>query len=176
MKIRIISFFLVSVLTGCITQKISNSHNKSSSISASIDLTKVVDDKLSIIINPDRITTEVATYRLPRIVQGTYSISDFGRFIEAFKAFDYNGKELIVSKPDINTWVINDAKNLDKITYLVNDTFDIEKSNDDNVPLSPSGTNIETENYVLNLHGLIGFFDSLKNAQYELNIISPINF
>lgn len=175
MKIIIASFFLVSVLIGCTTQKILNSNGESSTVSASIDLTKVVDDKLPIIINPGIITTEVATYRLPRIVQGTYAISDFGRFIEDFKALDYYGKELTVTKSGINTWVITDAKKLDKIVYLVNDTFDIEKSSISLIPLSPSGTNIEPKNYVLNLHGLIGYFDSLKEARYELSITSPIN-
>lgn len=176
MKNRIILTFLTLVLIGCVSYKKSNSQITKTSIKASIDLTKVVDDKLPIIINPGIITTEVATYRIPRIIQGTYSVSDFGRFIKDFKALDYNGKELIVTKPDINTWIINDAKNLDKITYLVNDTFDIENSNDSLIPLSPSGINIEPKNYVLNLHGLIGYFDSLKKAQYELSITSPIHF
>ena len=40
-------------------------------------------------------------------------------------------------------------------------------------PFSPAGTNIEADNYVLNLHGFIGYFDSLKNAQYELDVTAP---
>ena len=176
MKNRVILTLLALVLAGCVSQKKSNSPTTNTSIKASIDLTKVVDDKLPIIINPGIITTKVATYRLPRIVQGTYAISDFGRFIEDFKALDYYGKELTVTKSGINTWVITDAKKLDKIVYLVNDTFDIEKSSVSLIPLSPSGTNIEPKNYILNLHGLIGYFDSLKEARYELSITSPINF
>ena len=145
-------------------------------IKTSLDLTKVVDDKLPVVINPGRITTETVTYRLPRIVQGTYSVSDFGRYVENFKAFDYNGKEMKVSKLDINSWTINNAKYLDRITYLVNDTYDIEKTSDFDVPLSPHGTNIELENYVLNLHGFIGYFDTLKTNEYQLSVTAPIDF
>jgi predicted metalloprotease with PDZ domain len=67
---------------------------------------------------------------------------------------------------------------LDKITYLVNDTFDIEKTGGigEDIPFSPAGTNIEPSNYVLNLHGFIGYFDHLKNSQYTLDITSPATF
>ena len=62
------------------------------------------------------------------------------------------------------------------MTYFVNDTFDIENSGELPTPFSPSGTNIEPENFVLNLHGFIGYFDSLKNSQYYLNIIASATF
>ncbi|NND52576.1 MAG: peptidase M61, partial [Flavobacteriaceae bacterium] len=39
-----------------------------------------------------------------------------------------------------------------------------------------SGTNIEPDNYVLNLHGFIGYFDALKNGQYNLDISAPAEF
>ncbi|NNF85953.1 MAG: peptidase M61, partial [Winogradskyella sp.] len=44
------------------------------------------------------------------------------------------------------------------------------------VPFSPAGTNIEPDNYVLNLHGFIGYFDSLKNNQYTLDVTAPATF
>jgi len=129
-------------------------------------------------INPGRFTTETVTYRLPRVVQGTYSVSDFGKYIEDFKAYDYDGNELTVSKVDTNTWTISEASKLDKIEYYVNDTFDIESSGGigGENPFSPAGTNIEDDNYVLNLHGFIGYFDSLKNNQYALDVTAPATF
>jgi len=147
-------------------------------IKTALDLTAVVDDKVPVTINPGRFTTETVIYRLPRVVQGTYSVSDFGKYIDDFKAFDYNGNELATSKVDTNTWTITDATNLDKIEYYVNDTFDIETSGGigGEQPFSPAGTNIETDNYVLNLHGFIGYFDSLKNNQYALDVTAPSDF
>ena len=67
-------------------------------------------------------------------------------------------------------------QNLDKITYLVNDTFDVESNKEITTPYSMAGTNIEPDNYVLNLHGFIGYFDSLKNNQYKLDITSTKRF
>ncbi|MCF7569363.1 peptidase M61 [Sabulilitoribacter arenilitoris] len=141
-------------------------------IETAIHLDKVVDDKAPVTINPGRFTVETVTYRLPKVIQGTYSISNFGSYVEDFKAYDYKGNEMVVTKTDTNSWTINDATKLDKITYLVNDTFDIEQEGGigKDTPFSPAGTNIEANNYVLNLHGFIGYFDSLKNSQYKLDV------
>ena len=69
------------------------------------------------------------------MIPGTYQVSDFGNFIDDFKAFDYSGNEIPVSKIDANSWAINNAINLDKITYLVNDTFDVEVNGDFPTPI-----------------------------------------
>ncbi len=166
-------------LVGCnSTKKVSNDLATKNSIVSAIDLTQVVNDKAPVTINPGRFTIETVTYRLPRVVQGTYSVSDFGKYVDDFKAFDYKGNELAVKKADVNSWTISDATNLDKIMYYVNDTFDIEVAGGigKDTPFSPSGTNIESTNYVLNLHGFIGYFDSLKTNQYKLNITAPASF
>ncbi|AXT19946.1 peptidase M61 [Flavobacteriaceae bacterium AU392] len=143
-----------------------------------IDLINVKEDRVPVVINPGRFTTESITYRLPKVVQGTYSVSDFGKYVDDFKAIDYDGNELVVNKIDTNTWTINNATKLDKIEYLVNDTFDIETRGGigGDQPFSPSGTNIAPDNYVLNLHGFIGYFDTLKTNQYSLDVISPTDF
>ena len=159
-------------------KKTNNDLATSSPIETSINLIAVKDDKLPVVINPGRFLVETVTYRLPRVVQGTYSVGDYGKYIDSFKAFDYKGNELAFEKVDTNSWVINNATSLDYITYLVNDTFDIEKEGGigKEEPFSPAGTNIEPDNYVLNLHGFIGYFDSLKNNQYKLDVTGPASF
>jgi predicted metalloprotease with PDZ domain len=148
------------------------------SIVTTIDLSAVVDDKVPVTVNPDKFTEETATYRLPKVVQGTYAVSNFGKYVDDFKAFDNNGKELLVSKVDTNSWMILNAPDLDYVTYNVNDTFDIETMGGlgGDTPFSPAGTNIEPDNYVLNLHGFIGYFDSMKNASYSLDVTAPADF
>lgn len=173
------ALFAGIILASCTATKPSgNDLATSLPIETSINLSKVENDKAPVIINPGRFTTETVTYRIPKVVQGTYSISNFGKYIDDFKALDYKGNELTFTKTDTNTWTISNAKQLDKITYWVNDTYDTEVSGrigSDN-PFSPGGTNIEPENYVLNLHGFIGYFDSLKNSQYKLDITAPADF
>ncbi|MBF8151031.1 peptidase M61 [Winogradskyella sp. F6397] len=150
----------------------------SNPIETALDLTAVNNDRVPVTINPGRFTSETVTYRLPRVVQGTYSVSDFGKYIDDFKAIDYDGNELSATKVDTNTWTIADAKDLDKIEYYVNDTFDTETSGGigGEEPFSPAGTNIEEDNFVLNLHGFIGYFDSLKNNQYAVDVTAPATF
>lgn len=180
MNTRIFGAFLIgALLTSCSSTK--NSANDlaiSNPIETAIHLDKVSDDKAPVEINPGRFTTETVTYRLPKVIQGTYAVSSFGRYIDDFKAFDYEGNEMPATKIDDNSWTINNAKKLDKITYLVNDTYDIEINGGigKDVPFSPGGTNIEPENYVLNLHGFIGYFDSLKNNQYKLDVTGSADY
>ena len=147
-------------------------------IEATIDLSKIDNDRAPVTIDPGRFTAKEVTYRLPRVVQGTYSVSDFGKYIDDFKAFDYSGNEMEVIRLDVNSWKIENAKKLDKISYLVNDTFDIEEEGGigKDQPFSPSGTNIEPENYVLNLHGFVGYFDTLKSNQYKVNVTANADF
>ncbi|WMI65536.1 peptidase M61 [Aestuariibaculum sp. YM273] len=167
------------LMASCGTSKTSSSDLAvNAPIETSINLSHVVNDKAPVTINPGRFTTQTVIYRLPRVIQGTYSVSDFGKYVDDFKAFDYDGNEMPVVKTDENTWTIDNAKKLDKITYLVNDTFDIEEVGGigEEQPFSPAGTNIEQTNDVLNLHGFIGYFDSLKSNQYKLDVTVPSNF
>ncbi len=167
-------------LVGCNSAKklTKNDFAEQNPIVSTVNLTQVNEDKVPVTINPGRFRTDKVVYRLPRVVQGTYSVSDFGKYVDGLKALDYDGNELPVKKIDTNTWEISEASKLDKITYLVNDTFDIEKSGGigGETPFSPAGTNIENTNYVLNLHGFIGYFDSLKNNQYALDVVAPKEF
>ncbi len=141
-----------------------------------IDLTQVVDDKVPVIIKPDHFKKDTVIYRMPKVIPGTYAISDFGNFIEDFKAFNNKGEELEVSHSDQNSWVITNATELDKITYLVNDTFDVENSGEIATPFSPSGTNISEDNFVLNFPGFIGYFESFEHNQYKVDITAPSSF
>jgi len=146
------------------------------SIKTSIDLTNIVDDKAPVTIDPEDFKQDVVIYRLPKVIPGTYRISDFGVFIDDFKAYDHNGEEMEFTKTDSNSWTIPNATELDKISYWVNDTYDVENTPGLTTPFSPSGTNIEAENFVLNLPGFIGYFEDFESNQYFLDITSPANF
>ncbi len=142
----------------------------------SLDLTKVKDDQLEVsLIVPD-IKEKNITYFIPKIIPGTYSISDFGRFIKKFQAFDKNGKKLKVKRLDKNSWRIKKANRLHKVSYWVEDTYDAEDMGDQEIyPMS--GTNIEEDkNIVINTHGFFGYFEGMKSLPYEVNITRPENF
>ncbi|WP_372936923.1 peptidase M61 [Seonamhaeicola sp.] len=173
------AIFAVILMASCSTTKqTANDLAINSPIETTIDLSNVQDDKAPVTINPGRFTQETVTYRLPKVIPGTYAVSNFGKYVENVKAYNYKGEEMAVTKLDDNSWSITGAKALDKITYFVNDTYDEETEGGigKKVPFSPAGTNIESENFVLNLHGFIGYFDSLKNNQYKVNVTAPADF
>jgi predicted metalloprotease with PDZ domain len=144
-------------------------------IKTSINLTTVTDDRLLVQLDPGMFSqdTDTVLFRLPRVVQGTYAISNFGTFAEGFKAFSYDSLEMEVAKADSNTWAIPNARNLDRIEYYVNDTFDIEQTGKP-TPFSPSGTNISEDVFVLNLHGFVGYFEGRDDHGYEITMTYPV--
>lgn len=150
--------------------------SKKEKIEVTINLNDVKDDQVLVTVKAPKIKTDEITYSLPKTVPGTYSTDDYGKYIADFKAYDSKGNLLTTSKTDDNTWVIKNAKSLLKITYLVNDTFDTEKGRGfgkDDV-FSPAGTNIDAnKNFMLNLHGFVGYFQDKKEVPYTVAITHP---
>ena len=162
----------ILVLQGCGATKTLVSADKASII-AKIDLINVEDDKVNVVLDPAAFVTDTVSFFIPKTVPGTYSDDNYGKYIEQFKALDYKGGELKVEKLDDNTWRIVNAKDLDKIDYWVNDTYDTEVEVKEPV-FSPSGTNIlKGKNFMLNLHGFVGYFNGLEEIPYSLEISAP---
>lgn len=139
----------------------------------SIDLTKAKNDRLPVEIMLPPIEKEMVEYHLPKIVPGTYSISDFGRFVDEFQAFDKDGNLLESENISTNKWIIKDATKLDKITYWMEDSFDEFDGYGSNKLFEPGGMSIEAENdvYVMNTFGFVGYVDGYKFNPYTLTII-----
>ena len=153
---------------------IAQTASKSNAYKFSIDLVNVNDDKVKVELLTPAITKIAITYYIPKIVPGTYSEYDYGRYIEQFKAFDKKGDTLKVVKTDVNSWTISHADKLYKLSYFVNDTYD--DSTTKQVIFEPAGSNIQKDtNYVINNHCFLGYFDDMKNISYEVNIKHPAN-
>ena len=168
MKKLFIAVVTIAFLGSCAT---SNVNKKDTTIEVAIDLNTVVDDKIMVEVNPKKITENSVVYQIPAIVPGTYAMSDYGKFVSDVKAYDYDGKEMTVTSVDVNSWQIDNAQQMDKITYWVEDTFDSEKEHNIYVM---AGTNIEEgKNFFLNLPGFVGYFKGKKENAYNLTISHP---
>jgi predicted metalloprotease with PDZ domain len=78
-------------------------------------------------------------------------------------------------KKDENSWLIKDAKNIGRISYWVEDSWDTEQK--EKFVFEPAGTNIEqNENFVINTHGFFGYFEGMKTVPYRLAISKPNGF
>ena len=138
-----------------------------------IDIDNIVNDQVFVKVFPPKITSDTLVYNIPKIVPGTYSISDFGRFIDSLKAIDSKGAELSVQRLDDNRWSVANASQIQYLSYWVNDTFDDPSAG----IFEPAGTNIEAgENVVLNAFAFVGYFDNLKNMPFKLSVKKPEKF
>lgn len=140
-----------------------------------VDLTKVTDDKINVELAVPPIKSAEITFYLPKIVPGTYSIADYGRFVSNLKALDKKGAALPVEHINDNAWKIKNASKLVKITYTVDDTYDTELTAD---PIfQPAGTNIEADkNFIINTSGFFGYFEGMKNIPFTFNVIRKKEF
>lgn len=148
------------------------------SIKTTIDLVNVKDDKVAVTMEFPKMKSGDVKFHFPKTVPGTYSVDDYGRFIEGIKFLDNKGKELTYTKVNDNTYSLKNAQNLNKITYLVNDSFDDEMdSSKHKAVFSPSGTDIEEGKiYLINTHGFVGYIDNMQDVPYQLVIQKPANF
>lgn len=172
MKLFLKLFLITLFFYGCKSSQI----NKSTPVNqVEIDLVNIINDQVSVSFTIPPAKEDKLIYYMPKTVPGTYSTDNYGKYISSLKAFDKSGNKLQVNQINLNSWEINNATKLHKISYLVEDTYDSEfGQNDDEVVFSPSGTNIlQNENFVLNLHGFIGYFEKLQNNPYSLSIKHP---
>ncbi|RFP63852.1 peptidase M61 [Hymenobacter lapidiphilus] len=137
-----------------------------------LDFARVVNDRVKVVIQTPVIQEEQATYVMPAVVPGSYSKKDYGRFITSFKAFDKNGKALKVKNDGPNLFVISNARQLARLEYLVDDTWDAKQ--DDQFIFQPGGTNIDAgRNFTLNHYGFYGYFEGHKLQPYEVTVEKP---
>ena len=148
---------------------------KGSSYQYTVDLTRVVQDKVFVELLSPKISSSEIIFYLPKIIPGTYAIADYGRFVSDFKPMDKKGKDLPHERVNDNTWKIKNASRLQKISYWVSDSYDTELSGPS--IFQPAGTNIEeNKNFLLNTSGFFGYFENMKEEPIVLNVIRPENF
>jgi predicted metalloprotease with PDZ domain len=138
-----------------------------------VDLENIVQDRVYVELLTPEIKRNTIRFYIPKVVPGTYQIADFGRFIRDFTATDKEGNVLHAERTDINTFVIHDARDLHKISYWVDDTFDNSIGSS---VYGMSGTNIEEgRGIVFNAHGFLGYFEDMKEMQFEMTIKKETN-
>lgn len=175
MKKQLCILILASVIWSCKTNYSSTASIKET-VQATIKLNEVKNDKVLVTILSPKIKVDQVDYHIPKIIPGTYSEDNYGKYVEDVKAYDAKGNLMVVIKKDDNTWTISNAKKLKKITYWVNDTFDTEKGEGfGNTDIfSPAGSNIkENINFMINMHAFVGYFQDKKDIPYEVTVLHP---
>lgn len=162
----------LGVLIGVISCK-TVSQKENDLVVVDVFLHEVENDRVKVSVDPGPISSDSIKFYLPKTVPGTYAINDYGQFSSDLVALDYDGNEMEATRNDDNTWVITNSSNFDKLTYYVDDTFDMEGEGG---VFSPAGTNFEAGyNFMLNLHAMVGYFENAKEIPYKINIHRPSN-
>ncbi|MDB5121482.1 MAG: putative protease with the C-terminal domain [Sphingobacteriales bacterium] len=141
--------------------------------SYTLDLKNVVRDKVSVDLIVPELAGKEAIFSFAKAIPGSYAQKDYGRFIENLIAFDKNGVKLKIVKLNNNQYQINNANQLRRISYEVNDTWDEKHKN---FIFQPGGSNIEAgKNFVLNNYAFCGYFENQTNIPFEISIQKPAN-
>jgi predicted metalloprotease with PDZ domain len=141
----------------------------------SINLNDVNDHELAVTLLTPEIDKNEIIFRMPKMVPGTYHVYNFGRFVSDFTAYNKDGNKLPVEQIDTSSWKISGADKLQKITYKVRETWHPE--NNKNFVFEPAGTEFNAgKDYVLNNHAIFGYFDEMKNMEYDIDITKPLGF
>ncbi len=111
-------------------------------------------------------------YEMARVVPGTYSISDFGQFVNNIKAFDHNGETLDLEQLSVNRWYVEDGEALYKLSYTISETFGNESVD----IFEPSGTTFRDSVALLNLFAMVGYIKDHGHQNYELTVQKPRSF
>jgi predicted metalloprotease with PDZ domain len=137
-----------------------------------IDLINVADDKVKVQIKTPSVKEAEILFSFPKVIPGSYSEKNYGRFIEKFTAFDAAGKELKVKKENVAQYSIKGADKLARIEYLVNDSWD-EQDKKAHI-FEPGGSNIDAgRNFVLNNFAFLGYLEGYKMLPYEIELVKP---
>ncbi|MEQ8926213.1 MAG: peptidase M61 [Fulvivirga sp.] len=139
-----------------------------------INLNSIEDDSLFVEVIVPRIQSKnEIKFHFASIIPGVYSESNYGRLVGSFKPYDKKNNLLKFQKEGPNTWIIEEASKLVKITYRVSDTYDLSSSPQ---VFPPAGTNFEESNVILNAQGYVGFLEGYKNVSFNINITKPDHY
>lgn len=139
------------------------------------DLVNVNKNTLKVELAPPSFTEATVTFCFPSVVPGTYEQYNFGRFITNFKVIAKNNASIQVNKKDENCYEISPSSAIEKITYEVSDTWHTSIKN--KVVFEPAGTSIDSGRvFVINNHGIYGYFRGMDRLPFEISYTKPKNF
>ena len=176
MKKIFISVWAIAVLYSCGSSKSLITADKAT-IMASLDLNNVVDDQVSVSVDPGAFTQEEVFFYIPKTVPGTYSEDNYGKYVDGFKAMDYDGKELTFEKIDDNTWKINGGKSLDKVNNASVNLFccDIREREELSSCLKEINEVSENVSLLINIAGIFPFGPLLEeNINQEIDTLGGL--
>ena len=137
----------------------------------SIDLNHADSFKLKVIIQTPQIDLPKVRFVIPSNVPGCISELKTGRLISNIKAYDIDGKEIMIKRTALNEFDIYPSKKLTRIEYYVHDSWHYE---DPAIIMRQLGTSfVSGSHFMLNFHAIVGYIEGYENSSYKLEITKP---
>ncbi|MBP6304068.1 MAG: hypothetical protein KA501_11835 [Bacteroidia bacterium] len=135
-----------------------------------VDLTSLNKNTIAVEVFPPAIHTTSATFVIPKIIPGTYMKVNYIRNYSNVIGYDKLGNKLKV-KQIKNTFVIDNAAALHRITYQVKHSFS-GKRFWDNI-LACGGTIFSDSGFLLNYQLVTGYFLNHVNTPIQITVKHP---
>jgi predicted metalloprotease with PDZ domain len=133
------------------------------------------DDKLAVHLKITGFSEDTLTYCFPKIVPGIYGAMNFGQYVSAFEVFDKKGQKLKTEHSDLNSWKIYPAKEIARVSYLVDDAWEAFDDKLENGFYRSAASSFNDSSFVITPHSLFGYFRGHLNHPIEVTIRKGIN-
>lgn len=133
-----------------------------------IDVTQQLDTFYIRLDVEGRLAPSDTLFQFAATAPGTYQTMNIGRLVSAFIAYDKKGRQLTVSQPTVNQFVIDQPQKVHHITYQVAETFDTTLPE---FPIYPMcGSSIEEDHALINAHTMMGYFSQHQNVVFYVRL------
>jgi predicted metalloprotease with PDZ domain len=140
------------------------------SLEYQVDLTDSRSKRVKVVLTPKKLGAKKVYFQMPAWAPGAYSVTNYGRFVKDFQAYDAKGKQLATNQLDQNRWEISDAKSIGRIEYYVVD------SRKDSTSLWFAMAHIDTNLFFANATALFGYVNDKKNVPATVTYNKPANW
>jgi predicted metalloprotease with PDZ domain len=132
-----------------------------------VDLRNTGSGRVQVTLELEMMGAEAVYYQMPAWAPGAYAVTNYGRFVENFKAYGYDGKEKPIDRINENRWRIQHAKDIQKITYEVINSYQ------DTTSLYFALAHFDTSIVFANGTALFGYVNDNKDLPAEITYYAP---
>jgi predicted metalloprotease with PDZ domain len=136
-----------------------------------VNLNNRSEDRFKVIVSLPELSSSDNIFQFASTAPGLYSVTDVGRFIRDFRAFDKDGRPLGVEKISTNQFSLTDPENTTRIEYTSRDTWDTLYNG--SVIAKMAGTSLEADHALINTYCLFGYPQNLKEQKMLVKLYLP---
>ncbi|TSJ46571.1 hypothetical protein [Fluviicola chungangensis] len=134
------------------------------------NLKDLSQDKLAVHLKISGFSEDTLTFCFPKIIPGIYGAMNFGQYISTLEVFDKKGKKLKTAQTDMNSWMIYDAKNIARVSYLADDAWETFDTILKEGFFRSAASSFSDSAFVITPNSLFGYFRGHLHHPIEISI------